>query len=660
MKTLLRITLFVVSFNIFAQQQTTRDQINEGIQYFNDQNLIKATAHFKALLKSTPGNSEIIYWAGRCYEVMDDKKKAADMYLAAFKKSKYAAPDILFRVGRAYQLKENYKEAIKFYKQYKNALNQAKVDQMKSTMRYETFRTDKMIKECESGMKLTAKPYNHKLTNLGRNINSPFQDYTPLITADNKTLFFTSRRKGGITDDKDLDDSYFEDIWMSKRDAKGNWMVAQNLGKPVNSHDHDASIALSPDGKQLFIYKSSNGGDIYVSERKNSDEEWSHPKSVGRTINSSAQEASMSITADGKIIYFSSNREGGLGGLDLYYVEKDANGDWSEPKNIGSQINTEFEEDAPFISSDGKTLYFSSSGHDNMGGYDIFKTTYDPLLRIWSKPINLGVPVNSSEDDIYIVFTKDQKIAYFSSGRFGGQGEKDIIMINIDATFAKIKPNFSSNTVTGTNTAAGLSIYTGKIVNEKTGEPLDCYIRIKNFTTNEATKEYQSNKDGSFSIPLKKGNEYAITIEKPNFLFYSINLNLKKSMSASDLNPTFQLKKPEEGQKIVLKNINFDKGKSTLTVKSYHEIESLYNFLKNNPTIKIEVSGHTDNQGTPAANKKLSAERAKTIYNYLIKKGIPASNLKYAGYGSEKPVASNATEDGRRKNRRTEFEIIDL
>lgn len=190
-------------------------------------------------------------------------------------------------------------------------------------------------------------------------------------------------------------------------DSKGNWTKPQNLGNKVNSSDHDAVAAISADGKWLFLYKSAQGGNLYKSEWRNN--EWSVPKSLGKHINSKNQEASITISADGNTVYFSSNRAGGQGGLDLYKATLGEDGEWSSPQNLGPDINTEFEEDAPFITSDGKTLYFSSSSNDNIGVYDIFKSIYNDKLDKWSKPQNLGVPVNSPEDDIFIVLTKDKK-----------------------------------------------------------------------------------------------------------------------------------------------------------------------------------------------------------------------------------------------------------
>ncbi|MDX2195981.1 MAG: OmpA family protein [Cytophagales bacterium] len=640
-------------------QVSTKDKIADGLAFFNSGDLIHATAHFEQLYKSTPNHSEITYWLGRCYELKDDKRKAAELYLSAFKKSKYAAPDILYRVGRAFQLKSNFLDATKYYNLYLKQMDSVKALKMGSTLKYEKYRTSKMLKECENLKKHTARPYKHKITNMGKLINTPYEEYTPLISLDNQTLIFTSRRPGGMSDEKDMDGSYFEDIWMSKKNAKGIWLAPVNLGKPINSNQHDACVALSPDGNLLFVYKSTNGGDIYLSELQNG--EWSHPKNLSKNINTDAQEASLAITADNKTIYFSSNRSGGQGGLDLYKSTQSADGEWNTPENLGTDINTEFEEDAPFITHDGKTLYFSSSGHDNMGGYDIYKSTYNEGLGKWSKPQNMGVPVNSPEDDIFIVLTKDQKTAYFASGRMGGLGSKDIFLINIDATFVNLKPVYKKDPKAPLipTSLTGFVMFTGKVISDKQ-ETLESVIKIKNLLSPDKAEEIPTDKDGYFNIPLKSGADYAINIEKSGFLFQSINLNLTKPLTTKEFKLDVKLSKPVEGQKIVLKNVFYEKGKTTLSPKSFHEIDALVQFLQINTNLKIEISGHTDNYGTPAVNKKISTDRAKSVYDYLVKKGIPADKLKYAGYGSEKPIANNKTEYGRQKNRRTEFEIIDV
>lgn len=648
-----------------AQTGTAPELLTQGINYYKSGNYTEASRHFNMMIKKFPSNANVMYWYARCYEEEDQKLKAADLYLKAYKTNKNAGLDILYRVGRAYQIKSDFKQALNFYKQYKAILKPEFVKNLNSTMDYEQLRVDKMISECESGIKLSAKPSRHAITNLGKLINTPYEEYTPLISADNKKLFFTSRRPGGVGNEKDSDNEFFEDIWYSVKDSKGNWKKPVNLGDPINSASHDACIALSPDGKQLFVYNTSNGGDIYVSDFK--DNKWSKPKSIGKKINSKFKEPSLSISADNNTIFFSSDRKGGLGGLDIYFSKKNANGEWDEPVNLGPNINTPFEDDGPFISFNGKVLYFCSNGHNSMGGFDVFCSNYDEKTNTWSKPINLGFPINSPDDDIFFVIAADKKTAYYASGKKGGYGEKDIFTINIDTAYlAPPKPKPSTKKPDpqiakgNKNTSLILlSNFEGKITDEK-GSPLECIISIKKYNSEEKAKDYVTKPDGSFSIPLNKGFIYSINAQKSGFMFLSHSVDLTSSISSATLKSDFKLIKPKEGQKIILKNISYQIGKASLTKSSYHEVNLLFDYLSKNNNIKIEISGHTDNLGSKELNKQISTERAKTIYDILVKKGINPNRLRYAGYGSERPIASNSTADGKRKNRRTEFEITDL
>ncbi len=655
----------LVFFAAYAQQPSHKDMIEQGLEFFRLGDFKEASKQFNLVLKKYPTDSEGMYWYARCYEEADEKQKAADLYLKSYKYNKKSAPDILYKVGKAYHIKTDYKQALDFYKKYKASLTPDVIKKLGSTMDWELLRVNKMINECENGILLMAKPSNHKITNLGKGINTPYEEYTPLISADNKKLFFTSRRPGGITNNKDTDNEFFEDIWYVEKDAKGKWKAPVNIGEPVNSASHDACIALSPDGKQLFVYNTSNGGDIYSSDFVNN--RWTKPKSIGKKINTKHKEPSLSISADNNTIYFSSDRPGGLGGLDIYWSKKDAKGNWGDAVSMGPVVNTPFEDDGPFISFNGKTLYFCSNGHNSMGGFDIFLTTYDDKTKAWSKPVNMGHPVNSSDDDIFFVMAADKRTAYYASGQKGGLGEKDIFTINIDtAYFSPPKPKQpKAVAASGSTKAAAAKVtpimemvsFTGKVMDES-GKGIECVIHVKSLNAEGKAADFKTKADGTFQIPLGKGLIYGINAEKSGFMFFSHTVDV--SRSATTLTDNFKLLKPKEGQKIVLRNISYQIGKASLTKSSYHEINLLFDFLQKNTNIKIEISGHTDNLGPASLNKQISTERAKTIYDLLVKKGIKADRLKFAGYGPERPIASNSTADGKRKNRRTEFEITDI
>ena len=285
------------------------------------------------------------------------------------------------------------------------------------------------IFECENGREFMANPANYSIVNVGTSINSEWRDYAPVLNGDETIMIFTSRRKeGNLNENVDVDNIPFEDIFISKK-VDGKWTRAENIGNIVNTTSHDSNLALSADGHQLYIYSPENEGDIYVSEQK--DGTWSVPQPLSDAINSSYMENSISISPDKQRLFFASNRPGGYGGIDIYVSEKDKKGNWGKSKNLGPMINTEYDEEGPFIDYDGKTLYFSSMGRKGMGGHDVFKAEYDSVDGKWNEPVNLGYPINTPDNDVYFVSTKDGKRGYYASVRTDGMGYQDIYMVSI-------------------------------------------------------------------------------------------------------------------------------------------------------------------------------------------------------------------------------------
>lgn len=690
MRYFLLIFLFAGSLARIAVAQKNTDPYAKGIEYYNNKDIKDAVYYFYNFIKDDSTNAYALYWLGKCYENTAERDKALTYFLKAYGFNKEVAPDILYRLGHAYHLNLMFEDAVKYYKLHKSKMTDEKATKMGSSVINESIKVAKRLQECENGKLIVAHRYNHKIINIGAPINSEYGEYAPAVTEDGQTLIFTSRRPGGQSDKKDKDNNYYEDVWMSKKQADDTWGTPVNLGNSINSESHDACIGISPDGKELFMYKTGNAGDIYVSNFK--DGAWTKPEPFA-SINSKHKEPSVTISSNGKTIYFSSDRPGGFGGLDIYKIEMDKNGSWSAPQNMGSSVNTEFDEDSPFIAPDGKTLYFSSNGHNSMGGYDIFSIEFNPKTKSWGSPKNLGYPINSADDDIYFVTTGNQKTAYYASARKDGFGEKDIYMIQIDTAYITeplmaigIGATVPAHVLEAAHKRSALYnlthphahgghhhkehphkdsvLYAGKVVEQETQKPVEATIVVKKIHHhNEKPKEYRTDKEGNFAVALAIGHDYAIDIEKPGYIFYSDNVDLTKVTKASDYKTlSFKevaLKNPKKGDKFVLKNIFYKPGNASLEADSFEEIKLLAKFLKENPNVKIEIAGHTDNTGSNATNMELSKARAFAVYKVLVKWGIDANRLKYIGYGSDKPVASNATPEGRQQNRRTEFEIID-
>ncbi|HSZ72880.1 MAG TPA: OmpA family protein, partial [Cytophagaceae bacterium] len=503
---------------------------------------------------------------------------------------------------------------------------------------------DRYIAMCETGKQLVKDSLSLIIENMGPVVNSKYPDYVPVVSADETELIFTSRRPTTTGGKKDpQDNQYFEDVYISTKDsATGQWTSPRDLGPQVNSAEHDASVGLSPDGHKLFIYRAEfsrkQSGDIYLSTLGANG--WSKPKRMESPINTEYWEPSASLTNDEKTIFVSSNRPGGYGGTDIYIIKRKDDSTWGEAVNLGPKVNTAFDEDAPYIHPDKKTLFFSSRGHNTMGGFDIFTTTLTPLTdstEEWASPVNAGYPINTSDDDIYFVWSADGTKGYFSSWRDDSYGEKDLYVIH--------QPN--------------ATVLKGNIYDEETRLPLKANVTVKNMDNNEMIGVFTTDSSGYYELKLPHGTNYSITAEAESHLFQSTSVQIDPKLASQEIKKDIYLQPVKEGLSIVLNNIFFDFDKATLRSESDAELENLYAFLIKYPELKVELSGHTDAFGSDRYNQKLSEKRAKAVVAYLIKKGIPKAKLVAKGYGESKPIESNDTDEGRQLNRRTELKIID-
>ncbi|GAB4281722.1 MAG: OmpA family protein [Marinilabiliales bacterium] len=617
------------------------DNLMDGNDFFEDSAFNSAVKYYLKAYEFNPNNAELNYKIGICYinsvntyEALNYFQKAYDLYNDPPKEIKYY-------IARSYQSQLLFDKAIEQYNEFKISLS--------PNVLYNWYPTiKKRIEECEVGKKMLEKPSSGIVINL-RTINSEYAEYCPLISADESMMIFTSKRigtTGGMRDPYNME--FYEDIWVSYKE-NNSWSEPVNIGPPVNTEYHDATVGLSPDGQELYIYKGDKKkgdikpGDIYVCELQGS--EWSQPKRLSDNINSPYKESSASISFDGRTLYFVSNRPGGYGGLDIYYSERSINGEWGPAKNIGDVINTPYDEEGVFAHPDGISLYFSSKGHENMGGYDIFKSVKDEN-GVWSTPVNLGYPLNSADDDVYFVMSADGKNGYFSSVKPIGKGEKDIYQISFNETVKDI-------------TTTNLTLVKGVIMDAQTNKPIAANIEITDNSKNEVVSVFKSNSEtGAYLVSLPAGKNYGIAVTADGYLFHSENFNIPKDQLYDKVELNIKMEKISEGSKTILNNIFFDYASSELKKESIAELNRIVQILKDNPSMKIEIGGHTDNQSSLATNQRLSTERAKAVVDYLISKGIDKSRLQYKGYAFYHPIASNDTPEGQAKNRRVEFKII--
>ena len=493
-----------------------------------------------------------------------------------------------------------------------------------------------------------------QINKLGENINSNYSDFSPVISADGLTMFFTSRRPNDINNKKTSED--FEQIYISTYDKNlKKWNLSVKLASPLNIEgDHSSNISISNDGQHmlLYMYDRITKGDIYESFLKGN--EWTEPVRLSEPINSKRHESSASFSPDGNTIYFISDR-GKKGNRDIYFSKKNKKGKWSEPKPI-INLNSELNEEAVFIHPDGKTMFFSSNRKEGYGGYDIYKTVCGKNEK-WSTPINLGEPINTPENDLFFVLTADGKKAYYSSNREGSIGEKDIFEIEFISTEKKIEKG------------PALVLLKGRVFDSKTKLPIEASIEIVNVKNGEKISNLTSNSvSGNYMISLPSGVNYGIYISKLGYLHFSDNVNLPESDGYKEIDKDIYLEKIEIGSKMVLNNIFFDYGKATLTNESTEELMKIYTILNENNSLKIEISAHTDSRGKDDANKILSEYRAKAVVDFLINKGISENRMIYKGYGRTMPIYSDdiiqkqkselEKEKMHSLNRRIEFKIL--
>lgn len=497
-----------------------------------------------------------------------------------------------------------------------------------------------LLKSCDFAMVSKLSPKKFNPINLGPNINTDQDELMPSVTADERFLYFTKHENIGRHVD--------ENIWMSEN-INGEFQLSQIIDRPISTDEYfEGATCISPSGKYLFFTscgRPDGVGDCDNYYTKRIVGGWDRPKNLGNKVNTPGWDIQPCISADGRTLFFASRRLGGFGGLDIWMSTLDENFSWTTPINLGPNINTEKDEERPFIHPDDNTLYFSSDGLPGFGSSDFFYSKKDAAGK-WMTPVNLGFPINSAGDEIGLAITTDGKTAYMGSERPGGFGGLDIYKFDLDESVQPMHVTY----------------FKGRVFDEQTKKPLKASIQL--FDIENGGGVYGSltsdEQKGEFLATIPYGKDYACEVSKEGYLFYSANFSLKKYTKTEPYILDIYLKKIEVGQSVVLQNIFFEVNKFELREASKAELEQLLSLLFKNPTLRIEISGHTDNSGSESENKTLSQNRAKSVYEFLIKNNITPTRIEYAGYGSAKPIADNKTVEGKAQNRRTEFKVIGL
>lgn len=518
-----------------------------------------------------------------------------------------------------YQAK--YEEALPLFRKYKEHPN---------LRRTSIVLCDKYIDDCLFSIAALKRSSTIHFTNLGSAINTADDEYLPSMSMDGNHLLFTRRHSE-------------EDFYLSAKDTDGNWSKAIAVKWPMATSGNEGAASISPDGQFLYFAGCDKPGglgrcDIYMCIKEK--EGWGEPINLGYPVNTAAWESQPSIGSDGRTLYFVSNRNGGIGSYDIWMTRRDDEGQWSEPVNLGPKINTPYDEHSPFIHPDNKTLYFSSNGWPGFGNRDIF-VVHKNEHGMWSEPINLGAPINNENEQSSLFVEANGKFAYYASEMEGGNGKMDIYRFALPEEYAPLTVSYVKGIITDT----------------RYNNLLNAKVQITDLSSGLVV--YNQAVRGSFLAVVPSSLHFEIVVHKAGYLYYErqykIATNrtdeLKKAMEVG-------LTKIEKGVGLILENVFFETNRSDLDVRSFAALNTLYDFLRNNKEVCIEIGGHTDGRGTLTNNGLLSEARAKSVYDYLIKKGLSATQINYKGYGASQPIDTNETEQGRAKNRRTAFKVL--
>lgn len=516
-------------------------------------------------------------------------------------------------------------DAINEYLEKKNPANQAAADKIQKLKKNYEFAVSYAKEHPDTSYVFVPK-------NMGANVNSAMPEYLPSLTIDGNELVFTRRVNNSN-----------EDFYFSKKNKTG-WENARAATGAINTPQSEAAQTLSADGEWMIYSaqgrKDSYGNyDLYMAQL--TPKGWEDTYHFGGKINTDQWESQPCLSPGNKDLYFASRRPGGFGGIDIYVSRLQANGYYSEPENLGPNINTAGDDQCPFIHADNQTLYFTSNYWPGYGDDDLFVSRKQPDGQ-WGKPQNLGYPINTVEKEGTLFVAADGKTAYYASDRADSKGNLDIYTFDLPERSQPIKTLWVR----------------GKVFDKKTGIGVASAVELFDMATKQPVTIGQTDEKGNYFITLPVGKDYVFNVNRKGYLFWSDNFFMASNPSDSTYKKDIALLPIEKNASIVMKNIFFDVNKSELKPESQTELNKLIQFLNDNPTLKIEISGHTDNSGKPADNLELSNNRAKAVVNYLISKKISPFRLLFKGYGETKPLGDNKTEEGRALNRRTEMKII--
>jgi outer membrane protein OmpA-like peptidoglycan-associated protein len=654
-KTGLLLLLLLASVTLFAQYDIQVSSKNkkavkaykkalacfDNINQYGVRDLKGAEENLMKAKKYDPNFVEVYFILSVIYEEKKETEPAIENLKKVVELNENFFPDVLFFLGKLEFSAGKYDDAFAHFNRY--AAQKGLSDE-----RYQQL--ELLMQSCEFAKKAVASPVKFEPVNLGPGVNTYMGEYFPCITADDQTLLFTRQievdpSRGSIQ----------EDFFVSKI-KEGVWQKGTGISTRINTQYNEGAPSLSPDGQVLIFVACEVGGeygegrngvgscDLFITYKYG--DEWDFPSNIGEPVNTGQWESQPSYSNDGKTLFFVRAVPEIIPGVknsDIFISELDKKGNWSKPQKLGTNINTPYMESSVLIHPDGQTLYFSSNGHPGMGGQDIYMVRKGTDGK-WGKPVNLGYPINTNSDENSLLVSSNGSVAFFASDRPGGYGGLDLYSFEMPE---EVRPQVTT-------------YMKGVVFDSETKDKLEAKFELTDLQTGEVVVTSFSNPgNGEFLVAIATNRDYALAVEKQGYKFYSKNFSLTaKTENTEPYLMDIPLDPLSSDGGVTLENVFFDLNSANLRKESYYELDKLVDLLNKNPAYKAEIMGHTDNRGVKKDNQLLSENRAKSVMDYLVSKGIDKKRLTSAGYGDTKPVVADAqTEEEHQKNRRTEYRL---
>lgn len=617
-----------------AQDIKTKQLYDQSMKLFSERKPIEAISFMQEVIKREPTFADAHLKLGQLYEFT----KRPEPALVAYREGIRLQPDAS-TTAPAYQSVSNlllklgrYSEAIPLLQKYTTFF---------APKSPQAERAERLLANARFGQEALQHPQAVTPRPLSSILQTTPSQYFPVLTADEQTLVFTVLKPEGD-----------EDLFTTTFNGE-TWQPPVSLSTRINTPDNEGTPSLSADGRTLVFTacqgrKGFGSCDLYITRRTGDD--WSEPQNLGPTVNTRYYESQPALSADGRRLYFVSDRPGGQGKRDLWHTDADTEGNWQTPVNLGAPINTVFNEASPFIHANGQTLFFASEGHPGLGGYDLFVSDSLPTgPQRWAVPMNLGYPINSAEDQASLFVSTNGQRAYYSyeEQKEGVSQQSRIYVFDMPESLReRVKP---------------VSYLKGTITSGKTQKPVPATLELIDLTTNQTVSRVTSDEQtGQYAIVLPTEGEYALYVTSPGYLFKSLSFDSSQRTKEANRGVVLPvaLEPITTAGKETLNNLFFESGRYDLVGKSRTELNRLVDFMKANPSVTIEISGHTDDQGDANANLLLSKKRAQTVVTYLTEAGIGATRIRATGFGKTRPIVPNSSEENRRQNRRIEWRVL--